>query len=281
MSIEKVGRHTYADIAYNGANVGCIITEQGMVLIDTLFVPEEILDWDRQIKKLGDKGVRCVINTHHHFDHVLGNYLYKDGAIIAHENCYRELIKPDGAMTRYFVTRREDFTQDIKESVYRLPLALPNITFQDRLSLHLGDVNLEVWHAGGHTDSSIYIYVVEDKVLFTGDSFQPCHPYMGQAHFREWLRLLNATLKMDVAAIVPGHHVVCGKTELKQFIRFLRQMWNRAKKLAEAGARRDEVITQLRDLINYYPLANPGEINIQKYEFDFAVGRLYDELTAK
>ncbi|MDD4858817.1 MAG: MBL fold metallo-hydrolase [Dehalococcoidales bacterium] len=280
MSLEKLGKHTYADIAYNGANVGCIVTEQGMVLIDTLFVPKEILVWDKVVAKLSDKGVRCVINTHHHFDHVLGNYLYRDKAIISHEACYREMAKPEGTMTCYFVTRREDIDPATKEEIYRLPEVLPNITFKDRLSLHLGDVNLELWHTGGHTESSIFVHVLEDNVLFTGDVYQPCHPYMGQAHFGTWLKALASIQKMDINVIVPGHNVISGKAEAKHMREFIRIMYDRAKKLVDAGASRDEVLKQVHPHISYYPLL-PGEDKIQIYEFDHAVGNLYDELTAR
>lgn len=279
MSIQKFGKHTCVDVDYCGANLGCIITGQGMVLIDTPFLPDEIKKWGREVARLSNKGVRYVINTHHHFDHVLGNGAYCPN-IIADETCYRQMLKPDGTALRYFVDRREDIPQDVRKQIYQIPIVLPNITFSNRLHLHLGDVNLEMWHVGGHSDTSIYTYVVEDKVLFTGDVFQTnMHPYMGQGNFREWIRALEATVKLDFDTIVPGHGIVGDRDEVKRMLTFFRQLWNRAKKAQQAGMSRAETVKQIHDHINFYPL-NPGEEKIQIYEFDNAVGRLYDEIAA-
>lgn len=275
MSIENLAKHTYIDRAYNGANLGCITTGQGMVLIDTPCVPDEIRDWGEVVSKLSNKGIRYVINTHEHWDHILGNVTYcKD--IIAHEAAYRELMKPDGSMRRYILARRGDISPAIKEEIYKIPIALPNITFKDRMYLHFGDVNIEIWHAGGHTDSSIYVHVVEDNILFTGDTFTSCHPWMGQTNFREWLKTLSATLKLDVDTFVPGHGTVSGKAEVKYMHTFVQQLWNRAKTLVHEGASRAEVVSKVHDLINFYPL-NPGEEMI--FEDDKSFGRLYDEIT--
>ena len=280
MSIQRVGKHTYVDVDYNGSNVGCIITAPGMVLIDTPFIPAEIKQWGEQVAKLSPKGIRYVINTHHHFDHVLGNGTYCPH-IIAHESTYQELLKPDGTMRRFFIPHHEELTSEVKEQIYRIPVVLPNITFRDHLWLHLGDVNLELWHTGGHSDSSIYIYVVEDRVLFTGDVFQPSsQPYMGQGNFRLWMKVLAETEKMDFDVIVPGHDPVCGRDRIKPLLTFFRQMWHRVQKLQQEGVSRARVIKQVHDHINRYPLS-PGQMPLKIRLFDEAIGMMYDQLKAR
>ena len=152
MSIQKCGNHTYVDIDYSGANLGCLDTEQGLVLIDTPFLPDEVDRWQETVTRLLNKEITCVINTHHHFDHVLGNATYSSH-IIAHRAAYDEMTKPDGTMCYFFVSQRTDIPADVKEQIYKMPLRLPNITFENRMWLHLGDVTVELFHMGGHSES--------------------------------------------------------------------------------------------------------------------------------
>ncbi len=277
MSIQKFGNHTYVDVDYNGANLGCIDTERGLVLIDTPFMPDEIEKWQEAVSKLCNKEIACVINTHHHFDHVLGNFAYS-AHIIAHQAAYDEMLKSDGSMCHFFVSKREDITDDIKEQIYKIPKRLPTITFRDCMWLHLGDVNIELMHVGGHAESSIYIQVAEDKALFTGDVFQSnSHPFMGQANFARWIEVLKRILEMDVDFIIAGHGEIRGKDEVKRMIGFLQIMWDRVQELRKDGASREKIIEQVHSHLDYYPLS-PGEEHIQTMLFDEAVGKLYDQM---
>jgi len=277
MSIQKFGNHTYADVDYLGANLGCIDTERGLVLIDTPFMPDEIEKWREEVTGLFNKEIACVINTHHHWDHVLGNFAYSAN-IIAHQAAYDEMLKPDGSMCHFFISKRRDITDDIKEQIYRIPERLPVITFSDHMWLHLGDVNIELMHMGGHTESSIYVHVVEDKALFTGDTFQSnLHPFMGQANFAHWIKALKKTLGMDVDFIIAGHGETRGKDEVKRMIKFLQTIWHHVQNLRQENISREKIIEQVHGHLNYYPLS-PGEEDIQTMLFDEAVGQLYDQM---
>ena len=277
MSIQKIGSHTYADIDYNGANLGCIDTELGLVLVDTPFIPDEIKKWQETVTKLCSKEITYVINTHHHFDHVLGNITYSPH-VIAHQATYDEMTKEDGSMCHFFVSKRKDIPDDVKEQVFKVPEMPPTITFNDHMWLHLGDVNIELMHAGGHSESSIFIHVIEDGVLFTGDTFiANGQPFMGQANFAQWIEALKKLLEMDVAVIVPGHGEIRGKEEVKRMTQFFQIMWDRVQKLRREGISREEIIKRVHDHLDYYPLS-PGEEHIQIMLFDEAVGKLYDQL---
>ena len=277
MSIQKFGKRTYIDTEILGANLGYVDTEHGLVLIDTPFLPADIKHWEETCAKLSDKGVAYVINTHHHFDHVLGNLSYKTH-VIAHQSCYEEMTRPDGTMCNFFVPRRKDIPDDIKEQVYKIPLSLPAITFSNRMWLHLGDTNIELFHTGGHTESSIFVHVIEDRIVFTSDVFVAnSQPFMGQADIIHWIGVLKTLLRMDVDVIIPGHGEISNKAEVERMIKFLQIMVDRVQHLSREGISRERIIEQVHDHINYYPLS-PGEEDIQIMLFDEAIGKLYDQL---
>lgn len=66
-----------------GANAGIIIGKDGIVVIDTLISAKEAQRFINDIRKVSDKPVKSVINTHYHLDHTFGNSEFtKLGAII-------------------------------------------------------------------------------------------------------------------------------------------------------------------------------------------------------
>ena len=280
MSVQKVKGRTYVDTELMGTNVACIDTEQGLVLIDNPYVPDEIQQWKDALARLSDRPVAYVINTHHHFDHCLGNALYSPN-VVAHQSTYDELTKPDGTMRRYFLSDSEELTPQVKQQVFDLPIGLPRFTFTDRMWLYLGDATIELIHVGGHTDSSIYIYLVEDKVLFTGDTMvSNCHPYKGQANFRQWIVALEKLQTIDVDVIVPGHGEVCGVEEATRMLDYFRQMWDRVASLRREGYDKEEVVRRTNDLVAFFPV-EPGSEADASMMFDEGTARLYDEMEAE
>ena len=63
-----------------------MLTQDGAVVIDSMPFPSET----RQVLsfvegELGPNSVRYLINTHHHADHVYGDFLYSGAEVIGHE----------------------------------------------------------------------------------------------------------------------------------------------------------------------------------------------------
>ena len=277
MSIQKVKSCTCVETEFMGTNVACIDTERGLVLIDTPYLPDEIQKWKEAVNAIGSKRIAYVINTHHHFDHCLGNALLSP-SVIAHRLTYDELIKPDGTMRQHFMSIKPDLSDEVKKQVCDLPVGLPPITFDDRMFLHLGNASFELVRVGGHTDSSIIVYFIEDRILFTGDVLQSnVHPYKGQANFNQWIEALEVIKKMDVDVIVPGHGEICDQSEVDRMLDYFQQIWDRVLRMRREGYTREEVIKGTNDLIGFYPI-EPEKWDINNIWFDEGTARLFDEM---
>jgi len=115
------------------------------------------------LEHIGDDGKPIiVINTHHDWDHVAGNWVFEGSIIIAHKLC-RELMdkKWDEAMLR--VKEKGRYTKG------ELRKCLPNLLFES--SMYLPEDGITIFHTPGHTVDCICIYDEVDKVLYTGDAF--------------------------------------------------------------------------------------------------------------
>src|SRR5512139_807289 len=74
-----------------GSNWGYLVTSDGVVMLDSPMVPRTAVKWRAEIAKRGQ--VRYTINTHHHVDHVTGNFFFA-GPVVAHEKARDAFFAP-------------------------------------------------------------------------------------------------------------------------------------------------------------------------------------------
>ena len=80
--IQEIARGVFVDLDYEGANVGCVLTDAGAIVVDTPIIPEEADHWARTVSNITDR-VIYVFNTDHHRAHIMGNQHF-DAPILAH-----------------------------------------------------------------------------------------------------------------------------------------------------------------------------------------------------
>jgi glyoxylase-like metal-dependent hydrolase (beta-lactamase superfamily II) len=178
--------------------VTALATSRGIVVIDTTDFAGLDAYYRRIIaRELGREDFAVLINTHEHGDHTLGNHVYTDCQIVAHERAVEGMRRRMHDVPRMLEWYRENLPKleqeiaDAGPEVETLALreralassarrarleqgvepTLPTITFSDRLTLDMGDTTLELSYAGGvHTASDIFVFVPEQGLLFTGDT---------------------------------------------------------------------------------------------------------------
>lgn len=137
-----------------GGNVGAFIAADGIAIVDCGFLPLAP-KLAAALAAISDKPVKYVLNTHWHGDHTgADEYFGKTATIVAQENARKKmqtggkLFPPSAAV------------------------ALPAITFDDRLTLHMKGGDLEGVHFDhGHTDTDAIYFFPGGKVVQTGDDF--------------------------------------------------------------------------------------------------------------
>ena len=281
MGIQEVSAHVYANSEYELANVACIDTGDGLVLVDTPTMPEDISHWKYFIDSMKGTGVAYIIATHHHFDHIMGNNRL-GGNVIMQENAFELMKQPGSTLRELLAPNLPGITKEKLDFLASEPLLTPKITFSDRMCLKLGDLTLHLFHVGGHSKGSLCVYVEEDKVLLAGDNISPGqHPFRGHADHLEWIKALRWMKGLDADAIIPGHGPLCGKDELDHFIEYLSRLWCITESLIKKGASRDEVIAETRNrMFDFFEVERERLEEMTKL-FDAGTPRLYDEILSR
>ena len=270
----KITENVFVETKYLGTNVGCVITEQGPVLIDTPMLPEEADDLRSQLRQMSELDIAYIIYTHQHFDHVIGSaFLTK--RTIAYQGAISGIKYLETNLAKEIPLFFPDLYQEKKEVFDNLEIILPQITFSNELRLHMGDRTLELSFVGGHSSASIVIYVPEDRVLFAGDNVvNGILLVTANCRFGSWIEMLRRVEEMEIDTIVPGHGDTCGKEVARNICSYFETMRDRVRGLIDAGATKDEAVQRI-DMTDCLPVP-PGEGVAQQVAFDIA--RMYDQI---
>lgn len=195
-----VARHRTADV-----NVGLVGGSRGLLVVDTHSSAATARGVVQQVRTLGAGDVVAVVNTHAHWDHVLGNGTfvqeYDRPPVLAHEEA-AATIRAHGSAMVEALAGRLDMTDTTP--------VVPDRTFVSAKVVDLGDRAVELVHLGrGHTAGDVVAVVADAEVVYAGDLVEESGtPGFGDDCFPlEWaetLDLLAGMLRTD-AVVVPGH----------------------------------------------------------------------------
>lgn len=228
--MEQLTKNVYTETKIRGCNPSIVFTKEGSVFIDTAQWITPLL----QMRKFAlDRGpIKYLINTESHIDHIFGNHWFTDECpVIGHEKILDTFwkIPPANKMTTYEYSLDIIKNQD-PEGLKFMPSAddyivnPPSITFNDRMSLRLGDHTFALYYTPGHSDANISVFVPEERVVFVGDTvFSDCQIWLHSCDPDALFDSLNFLSTLDADYIVPGHGPVINKEGLIEQIAFLHE----------------------------------------------------------
>jgi glyoxylase-like metal-dependent hydrolase (beta-lactamase superfamily II) len=236
ITIEKISDNLYQLLGGRGANGGFYFGENEVLVIDAKMNKESVEGIFTAIKGFTEKPVKFLINTHADGDHVNGNEFFpKDVTIIAHENCRKEFFHPgrDGSPSKW-------------ESAELLPF-VPQVTFNDKMYLHMGNQTVEMYYFGvGHTTGDIVVYFPEEKTAFIGDQVffgrpQLIHSYKGGNSFEHVKTVEKMMETIDATKFCTGHADIKSREDVEQHLAEMKKFQQKVKKLVNEGKTLAEV----------------------------------------
>ncbi len=226
-----------------GINTGFITAQNGVFLIDSTSSPEDAKRVLTHIRSVTQKPIRYLFNTHYHSDHTFGNQAFS-AKVVAHRQCRSIMTKLlQGEWSQDSIQRYIEENPEWKEKLNNLKVTLPDLVFDDRLEIDLGNLKVNLVHLGGHTEDSSVAYISSSKVLFAGDLiFQGRYPYMIHANCQSWLLALKDLLDLDFRVLVPGHGYLCDKAEVQHHIDYFENLLENCRKFIQENLSPEEII---------------------------------------
>ena len=222
---------------FTGCNQGWVVFRDYILIIDANF-PGQADDVMASIRKVSDKPIRFVFDTHHHGDHADGNMQYaKIGAtVIAHERS-KVLFQSKGkeAFERARISREKEYG--------KLSYELPSIFFSHKLIFDDGEQQVELLFLGhGHTAGDAVAWLPKHGILFTGDAcVNGAFNFTGDSNTESWVAVLGAMQELGVKSLCPGHGEMGGPELINNQRRYLSELRTTVGKMTKDGNTLDQI----------------------------------------
>jgi glyoxylase-like metal-dependent hydrolase (beta-lactamase superfamily II) len=220
-----------------------VIGKESVLVVDTGGSLESGRLVAAQIRKLSPLPVRYIVNTHWHYDHVLGNggllEAWPAAKVVGHEETgrigaswaqyytQRTLATFDATKTRiandattgqrdgralsgyeHAVAKAQHANIDrLERKLRQSAYILPDVVFRDQLQLDLGGRSVEVLNFGrGNTPGDAVVHVRDAGIIAAGDLLVHPVPYGFNSFPHSWSVVMRRLAALRPAtAIVPGH----------------------------------------------------------------------------
>jgi len=149
------------------SNVSIILTNEGVVMIDTGQTPVDSSAAMGTVKKLTSQPVRFVIHTEPHDDHTVGDFVFSPPAVvIAHAGASESMKKAaSGTLER----NRKQLAEypDARDALKGYRQVLPHIEYQQRMTLNLGKRTFDlIYLKNVHSEADTAIWLPKERVLW-------------------------------------------------------------------------------------------------------------------
>lgn len=265
--IEQVSEHVYR-FGSHGHFGAYILTSEGIIVVDGDQCTSGTVAWLKsELARRHNVPVKFVFLSHDHQSHICNTQLFDDTATaIGHNNLRSHLI------------------------LEKRVAAVPSITFEDSIDLHLGGVHVRGLYFGPtHSDNLIQVHVPQDRVLIAIDTAQGkgLFPDLRDMEIDNMLKALRSLARLDnVDIVLPGHGEV-RKDQYDYFMdthRFISTLRERVLHQMIAGKTLDEIrqAVRMEDFKDYRGIDNALDPNlVSMYQYLYRYREPNERLTGQ
>jgi len=233
----KALRNNVGIFTEQGGTIGWLNSSNGFVVVDAQF-PTSAPHAIEELKKLGEKPFKYLINTHHHGDHTAGNIAFKGLAekVVAHQN---SLVNQK---------RGAEKANNLDKQL------LPDTTFGTSWKASVGDEKISAYYYGsGHTNGDAVYHFEHANIVHLGDLvFNRRFPYIDRengAHIGNWIAALDKIQNQfdKDTLFIWGHSLdpekVTGtKADVKAYQEYLKNLMTYVGSEIKAGKSKEDIL---------------------------------------
>ncbi|HYE36039.1 quinoprotein relay system zinc metallohydrolase 2 [Methylocaldum sp.] len=236
---ELPNQHNRGEIA----NIGFIIGQRCVAVIDTGGSPEQGYALKRAIESTTTIPICYVINTHVHPDHIYGNLAFKQPGVsfIGH----RKLAEAMAMRAPFYQEKAE---RDLGFALKNENFVPPDRPVQDTLELDLGSRTLLLKaHKTAHTDNDLSIYDSQTKTFWLADLLFMGHLPVVDGSLNGWLATLEQIKTLDAKLAIPGHGPVSADwpKALEPEERYLKTLQSEIRAFIKDGKTMEEAMAKV------------------------------------
>ena len=242
----KDGIYVYVGKEFN-SNCGIILTQEGVVLIDSGHNPTDsraILD---AVRKLTPLPVRYLIDTEPHGDHTTGHFVFSPPAIvIAHEGATESM------KAAYSPERNQKLmaqSPEMRAAFEGYRMITPQMEYRQKMTLNVGERTFELMYLKGvHSEADTAVWLPKERVLFSASAvvvnqYNILRPFVTIPDILAAAKMMKG---LNPEFVIPGHGTPGTVKIFEDSERYYALLLERVGKMAREGKSLDEIKKDLR-----------------------------------
>lgn len=251
-TITQVSDHVYM-WGSDDQNGAYIATKDGILVVDGHHCPSGTVPWlKNELSRRYEAPIKYLVLSHDHPDHICNSDVLGEGAVtVSHSKLRDNLL------------------------AYQRKAAIPDVTFDENLTLHLGDLEVNLIYLGPtHSNNLIQVHIPKEKVLIAIDFAKGKKPFpdLRDMDIDNSIRALKTLADMaDVENVIPGHGPVTTQEGFLQSRDYLKALRDEVRSLMVEGKNLKEIRNQVT-MENFSDYENIGIV------LDWNIVTMYDYL---
>jgi cyclase len=231
------------------SNSGIIVTDEGVIVIDTGQNPMESRDVLATVKNITTLPVRLVIDTEPHADHTTGHYFFSPPAIVIAAEGGGESMRNAERAAPDRIQRLANVSPEMRFALQGYRFVAPQIEFHERTTINLGGKTLElIYMKGVHSESDTAIWLSKERVLFSASAFvvnqiNILRPFVTIPDILAAGKMIKA---LNPEHVVPGHGTPGTIKIIEDGEKYYALLVERVGKLVKEGKSLDDIKNELK-----------------------------------
>jgi cyclase len=247
-NIRKIKEGIYVYVGNNlNSNCGIVLTQEGVVLIDSGHNPTDSRAILEAVKKLTPMPVRFLIDTEPHNDHTTGHFVFSPPAtVIAHEGATASMKQG------YSPERNQKLmaqSPEMRAAFEGFRLVLPHIEYRDKMTLNVGERTFELLYLKGvHSEADTAVWLPKERVLFSAsgivvNQFNILRPFVTIPDILAASKMMKS---LNPEHVIPGHGIPGTVKIFEDTEKYYALLVERVGKMVKDGKSLDDIKKELK-----------------------------------
>jgi cyclase len=229
------------------SNCTIILTQDGVVLIDSGNFPKDsraVLD---AVKKLTSQPVRLLINTEPHADHTTGHFVFSPPAVVVAAAGAGDSMRASNIVER--VAKLVAEKPELRSEYEGYRMITPHIEYRDRAALNVGERTFELYYLKNvHSEADTAIWLPKERVLFPAASVgvRRLNNLRANVSIPDTLSAIKMMKALNPEVLIPGHGQPGTAQILDDNERYYNLLVDRVRQLVQQGKSLEQVKQELK-----------------------------------
>jgi len=244
----KDGIYVYVGTNFN-SNCGIVITQEGVVLIDSGHNPTDSRAIFDAVKKLSPLPIRFLLDTEPHPDHTTGHFVFSPPAvIIAHEGATESMVGREKE-TPGRIEKLAGTSPEMRKALDGYRFVPPQIEYRQKATINLGERTFELMYLKGvHSEADTAVWLPKERVLFSAsgivvDQINILRPFVTIPDILAAAKMMKA---LNPEFVIPGHGQPGTVKIFDDTEKYYALLLERVGKLAKEGKSLDEIKKEVK-----------------------------------